>query len=65
LSDLLPPEQYFRFNPIHDAMECGLDETNEERLLGVQLEARNYVEENMERVQELCKILQHTKTSSD
>lgn len=63
LTDLLPENKYYRFNPVNDAMECGLDETNEERLRNVQEATRKYLEEIHEQVAQLCEILKNPKMS--
>lgn len=54
LADLLPPEDYFRFNPVGPAFACELDETDEIKLNAMAEAARIYVEEHIEEVKLLC-----------
>ncbi len=65
LTDVLNDTQYFRFSPVGDAFEIGLDETNEEVLKRVQAATRKYLEEPevQERMRQLCNILQYQKMS--
>ena len=54
LSDLLPEESYYRINPIGPAFACELDETDEGKLAIMADVARQYVEEHIEDIKQLC-----------
>lgn len=57
LSDLLSPTVYFRFQPIHPAMRCKLDETRKERIEELEQAANEYVEQNASKFEQLAKRL--------
>ena len=57
LSDTLPSDIYFRFNPEHVAFECKLDETRKEKLELMQIAVREFINENIDRIQQLANIL--------
>lgn len=56
LNELLSPDIYFRFNPYLSEV-VRLDETNPEILDRVQMETRDYLERNIEKVQYVAKTL--------
>ncbi|KAL6071503.1 Patatin [Balamuthia mandrillaris] len=57
LEDLLDEKHYFRFHPVDEACGCALDEIDEEKWELMQEAARKYIQENMPRLEELCKLL--------
>ncbi len=56
LNELLSPDIYFRFNPYLSEV-VRLDETNPDVLDRVQMETREYLERNIEKVQYVAKTL--------
>jgi len=57
MEDSYPSDVYFRFNPIDERYSCDLDESHPEKLEAMRLAARNYVDQNEKRFQELAAIL--------
>jgi hypothetical protein len=65
LLDTLPASQYFRFQPVDDAFQCELDETDEIKLQKMQEAARLYTNEHLDQFIRLCDILKHDRFSDD
>jgi len=57
ISDLLPLDIYYRFNPTGDAFACELDETDQTKLEEMQKFAQRYIEKNIHLIQSLCERL--------
>lgn len=57
MTDVYPPEMYFRFNPVDERFACELDEYRKEKLDEMRDAAREYCERNHSRFEELAKIL--------
>ncbi|XP_029774544.1 calcium-independent phospholipase A2-gamma [Suricata suricatta] len=62
LDGLLPPDTYFRFNPVM-CENIPLDESRDEKLNQLQLEGLRYIERNEEKMKKLAKILSQEKTT--
>ncbi|XP_004677002.1 PREDICTED: calcium-independent phospholipase A2-gamma isoform X2 [Condylura cristata] len=62
LDSLLPPDTYFRFNPVM-CENIPLDENRNEKLDQLQLEGMKYIERNEEKMTKLAKILSQEKTT--
>lgn len=62
LDGLLPPDTYFRFNPVM-CENIPLDESRNEKLDQLQLEGSKYIERNEEKMKKLAKILSQEKTT--
>ncbi|XP_036926506.1 calcium-independent phospholipase A2-gamma isoform X2 [Sturnira hondurensis] len=62
LDGLLPPDTYFRFNPVM-CENIPLDESRNEKLDQLQLEGLRYIERNEEKMKKLAKILSQEKTT--
>ncbi|KAG8508496.1 Calcium-independent phospholipase A2-gamma, partial [Galemys pyrenaicus] len=62
LDSLLPPDTYFRFNPVM-CENIPLDENRNEKLDQLQLESMKYIERNEEKMTKLAKILSQEKTT--
>lgn len=62
LDGLLPPDTYFRFNPVM-CENIPLDESRNEKLDQLQLEGLKYIERNEEKMNKLAKILCQEKTT--
>nr|KAF6419162.1 patatin like phospholipase domain containing 8 [Rousettus aegyptiacus] len=62
LDGLLPPDTYFRFNPVM-CENIPLDESRNEKLDQLQLEGMQYIERNEEKVKKLAEILSQEKTT--
>ncbi|XP_060052390.1 calcium-independent phospholipase A2-gamma isoform X2 [Erinaceus europaeus] len=62
LDGLLPPDTYFRFNPVM-CENIPLDESRNEKLDQLQLEGSMYIERNEEKMKKLAKILSQEKTT--
>ncbi|XP_034876226.1 calcium-independent phospholipase A2-gamma isoform X2 [Mirounga leonina] len=62
LDGLLPPDTYFRFNPVM-CENIPLDESRNEKLNQLQLEGLKYIERNEEKMKKLAKILTQEKTT--
>lgn len=62
LDGLLPPDTYFRFNPVM-CENIPLNESRNEKLDQLQLEGLKYIERNEEKMKKLAKILSQEKTT--
>ncbi|XP_004463655.2 calcium-independent phospholipase A2-gamma isoform X3 [Dasypus novemcinctus] len=62
LDSLLPPDTYFRFNPVI-CENIPLDESRNEKLDQLQLEGLKYIERNEEKMIKVAKILRQEKTT--
>lgn len=62
LDGLLPPDTYFRFNPVM-CENIPLDESRNEKLDQLQLEGLKYMERNEQKMKKLAKILSQEKTT--
>lgn len=62
LDGLLPPDTYFRFNPVM-CENIPLDESRNEKLDQLQLEGLRYIERNEKKMNKLAKILRQEKTT--
>ncbi|XP_006882702.1 PREDICTED: calcium-independent phospholipase A2-gamma [Elephantulus edwardii] len=62
LDGLLPPDTYFRFNPVM-CENIPLDESRNEKLDQLQLEGLRYIERNEEKMKKVAKILSQEKTT--
>ncbi|KAM6152505.1 calcium-independent phospholipase A2-gamma [Erethizon dorsatum] len=62
LDGLLPPDTYFRFNPVM-CENIPLDESRNEKLDQLQLEGLKYIERNEQKMKKLAKILSQEKTT--
>ncbi|XP_006925391.1 calcium-independent phospholipase A2-gamma isoform X1 [Pteropus alecto] len=62
LDGLLPPDTYFRFNPVM-CENIPLDESRNEKLDQLQLEGLQYIERNEEKMKKLAEILSQEKTT--
>uniref|UniRef100_A0A2K6V2S5 PNPLA domain-containing protein n=1 Tax=Saimiri boliviensis boliviensis TaxID=39432 RepID=A0A2K6V2S5_SAIBB len=59
---LLPPDTYFRFNPVM-CENIPLDESRNEKLDQLQLEGLKYIERNEQKMKKVAKILSQEKTT--
>jgi hypothetical protein len=57
LTDTLNEDTYFRFNPEHQIFECKLDETRREKLEAMQAATKEYIAQNLDRLQYLARLL--------
>ncbi|NXF08279.1 PLPL8 phospholipase, partial [Smithornis capensis] len=62
LDALLPPDTYFRFNPLMNE-DIPLDESRKEKLSQLQTDGIRYLERNEEKLRKAAKILTQEKTS--
>ncbi|CAO2586208.1 Calcium-independent phospholipase A2-gamma [Lemmus lemmus] len=62
LDGLLPPDTYFRFNPVM-CENIPLDESRNEKLDQLQLEGMKYIERNEQKMKKVAKILSQDKTT--
>ncbi|XP_023038813.2 calcium-independent phospholipase A2-gamma isoform X3 [Piliocolobus tephrosceles] len=62
LDGLLPPDTYFRFNPVM-CENIPLDESRNEKLDQLQLEGLKYIERNEQKMKKVAKILSQEKTT--
>ncbi|XP_048195743.1 calcium-independent phospholipase A2-gamma isoform X1 [Perognathus longimembris pacificus] len=62
LDGLLPPDTYFRFNPVM-CENIPLDESRNEKLDQLQSEGLKYIERNEQKMKKLAKILSQEKTT--
>ncbi|KAM6203190.1 calcium-independent phospholipase A2-gamma [Rhynchocyon petersi] len=62
LDGLLPPDTYFRFNPVM-CENIPLDESRNEKLDQLQLEGLRYIERNEEKMKKVARILSQEKTT--
>uniref|UniRef100_A0A8C0WRE5 PNPLA domain-containing protein n=1 Tax=Castor canadensis TaxID=51338 RepID=A0A8C0WRE5_CASCN len=62
LDGLLPPDTYFRFNPVM-CENIPLDESRNEKLDQLQLEGLKYIERNAQKMKKVAKILSQEKTT--
>ncbi|XP_006859345.1 PREDICTED: calcium-independent phospholipase A2-gamma isoform X1 [Chrysochloris asiatica] len=62
LDGLLPPDTYFRFNPVM-CENIPLDESRNEKLDQLQVEGLKYIERNEEKMKKAAKILSREKTT--
>ncbi|GAB1297412.1 Calcium-independent phospholipase A2-gamma [Apodemus speciosus] len=62
LDGLLPPDTYFRFNPVI-CENIPLDESRDEKLDQLQLEGMKYIERNDQKMKKVAKILSQEKTT--
>ncbi|XP_062955442.1 calcium-independent phospholipase A2-gamma [Cynocephalus volans] len=62
LDGLLPPDTYFRFNPVM-CENIPLDESRNEKLDQLQLEGLKYIERNEQKLKKVAKILSQEKTT--
>lgn len=62
LDGLLPPDTYFRFNPVM-CENIPLDESRNEKLDQLQLEGSKYIERNEHKMKKVAKILSQEKTT--
>lgn len=60
LDALLPPDTYFRFNPLMSE-DIPLDENRKEKLNQLQTDGIRYLERNEEKLQKAAKILTREK----
>uniref|UniRef100_A0A3B3WZ77 Uncharacterized protein n=1 Tax=Poecilia mexicana TaxID=48701 RepID=A0A3B3WZ77_9TELE len=64
LGDLLPPDVYFRFNPMMND-EVSLDENQPEALDKLVMETQEYLETNRSKVAKLCLVLNSQRSPVD
>lgn len=62
LDALLPPDTYFRFNPLMNE-DIALDENRKEKLNQLQMDGIRYLERNEEKLKKAAKILTQEKTA--
>ncbi|XP_062990090.1 calcium-independent phospholipase A2-gamma [Elgaria multicarinata webbii] len=62
LDALLPPDTYFRFNPLMNE-DIALDENRKEKLNQLQMDGIQYLERNEEKLKKAAKILTQEKTT--
>ncbi|KAJ6656249.1 hypothetical protein lerEdw1_003977 [Lerista edwardsae] len=62
LDALLPPDTYFRFNPLMNE-DIALDESRKEKLNQLQVDGIRYLERNEEKLKKAAKILTQDKTA--
>ncbi|XP_010157965.1 PREDICTED: calcium-independent phospholipase A2-gamma [Eurypyga helias] len=62
LDALLPPDTYFRFNPLMNE-DIALDESRKEKLNQLQTDGIRYLERNEEKLRKAAKILTQEKTA--
>uniref|UniRef100_A0A8C5P9U2 Patatin like phospholipase domain containing 8 n=1 Tax=Leptobrachium leishanense TaxID=445787 RepID=A0A8C5P9U2_9ANUR len=62
LDALLPPNTYFRFNPVMNE-DVPLDENRKEKLAQLQMDSKCYLERNEEKLKKAVKILLQEKTT--
>jgi calcium-independent phospholipase A2-gamma len=61
LTELLPPDVYFRFNP-HISEMISMDEAKSDKLGRLQDETREYLTRNLEKVDYCCQMLTKPKS---
>lgn len=64
LCDLLPPDVYFRFNPMMNA-DVSLDENHPETLDKLVRDTQEYLDTNRSKVAKLCLVLSTQRSSVD
>ncbi|KAG8577627.1 hypothetical protein GDO81_010243 [Engystomops pustulosus] len=62
LDALLPPDTYFRFNPIMNE-DVPLDENRKEKLSQLLSDGQNYLERNEEKLKKAAKVLKQERTT--
>lgn len=62
LDALLPPDTYFRFNPLMNE-DIALDESRKEKLNQLRTDGVRYLERNEEKLKKAAKILTEEKTT--
>lgn len=62
LDALLPPDSYYRFNPIMSE-DIPLDENRKEKLSQLLLDGQNYLERNEEKLKKAAKVLKQERTT--
>lgn len=62
LDALLPPDTYFRFNPLMNE-DIPLDESRKEKLSQLQTDGIRYLERNEEKLKKAAKILTQEKST--
>lgn len=62
LDALLPPDRYFRFNPVMSE-DIPLDENRKEKLSLLLLDGQNYLERNEEKLKKAAKVLKQERTT--
>ncbi|KAM3924206.1 calcium-independent phospholipase A2-gamma isoform 1-T3 [Leptodactylus fuscus] len=62
LDALLPPDTYFRFNPVMSE-DTALDENRKEKLSQLLLDGQNYLERNEEKLKKAAKVLKQERTT--
>ncbi|XP_018408050.1 PREDICTED: calcium-independent phospholipase A2-gamma [Nanorana parkeri] len=62
LDALLPPDTYFRFNPVMNE-DVPLDENRKEKLKQLQLDGQSYLERNEEKLKKAAKVLKQERTT--
>ncbi|KAM4037289.1 LOW QUALITY PROTEIN: calcium-independent phospholipase A2-gamma [Anomaloglossus baeobatrachus] len=62
LDALLPPDSYFRFNPIMSE-DISLDENRKEKLSQLLSDGQNYLERNEEKLKKAAKVLKQDRTT--
>lgn len=62
LDALLPPDTYFRFNPLMNE-DIALDENRKEKLNQLRTDGIRYLERNEEKLKKAAKILAQEKTT--
>lgn len=62
LDALLPPDTYFRFNPLMNE-DIALDESRKEKLNQLQTDGIRYLDRNEEKLKKAAKILTQDKTT--
>ncbi|KAL8221341.1 UNVERIFIED_CONTAM: Calcium-independent phospholipase A2-gamma [Gekko kuhli] len=62
LDALLPPDTYFRFNPLMNE-DIALDESRKEKLNQLRTDGIQYLERNEEKLKKAAKILTEEKTT--
>lgn len=62
LDALLPPDSYYRFNPIMSE-DIPLDENRKEKLSQLLLDGQNYLDRNEEKLKKAAKVLKQERTT--
>ncbi|XP_075065139.1 calcium-independent phospholipase A2-gamma [Mixophyes fleayi] len=62
LDALLPPDTYFRFNPVMSE-DTPLDENRKEKLLQLQSDGQHYLDRNEEKLKKAAKVLKQERTT--
>ncbi|XP_063783366.1 calcium-independent phospholipase A2-gamma [Pseudophryne corroboree] len=62
LDALLPPDTYFRFNPVMSE-DIPLNENRKEKLLLLQLDGQHYLDRNEEKMKKATKVLKQERTT--